>query len=252
MKRQANLQQQWGLLKSLWIYRRPGRLSGLMSLYRPLVPQGGLVFDIGAHLGDRTRAFRRLGARVVAVEPQLGPLSWLRRLHGRDSGVTIEALAIGRRPGQADLAVSPGHPSVATLSADWIDEVQAGHGGFDHVRWSERVGVEVTTLDALIERHGRPDFIKLDIEGHEAEALAGLSRPVAGLSFEFVRGALDRAFACLDRIDSLGPAAYNAVAGEQRAWRWPEWQASSVLRDWLGEGAEGLASGDIYARMETE
>ena len=29
-----------------------------------------LAFDIGAHVGDRTAAFRRLGARVVAVEPQ--------------------------------------------------------------------------------------------------------------------------------------------------------------------------------------
>lgn len=251
VKRLLNVKQRWGLLKSLWIYRRPGRLSGLTSLYGPLVPNEGLVFDVGAHLGDRTRAFRRLGARVVAVEPQAGPLAWLRRFHGRDSGVTIEALAIGSRAGRAELAISPGHPSVATLSARWIDEVRAHHGGFDHVHWSEQVGVDVITLDALIARHGRPDFIKLDIEGHEAKALQGLSEPVAGLSFEFVRGTLERTLACLDRIDALGPALYNAVAGEQRAWRWPDWQPSAALRVWLNEGADGLASGDIYARMET-
>ncbi len=251
MKLIASLQRRWGLLKSLWIYRRPGRLTGLLPLYRPLVPTDGLVFDIGAHLGDRTRAFRRLGARVLAVEPQAGPLAWLRRFHGNDAGVIIEACALGRRPGRAQLALSRAHPSVATLNASWISEVQAGHGGFDQVRWDDRTEVEVTTLDALISRYGRPDFIKLDIEGHEAEALAGLSQPVAGLSFEFVRGTLERSLACIDRIDALGPATYNAVAGEQRAWRWDEWQDSDALRAWLAAGADGLASGDIYARMQT-
>ena len=34
------------------------------------VRPGDLVFDVGAHVGDRIAAFRRLGARVVAVEPQ--------------------------------------------------------------------------------------------------------------------------------------------------------------------------------------
>ena len=251
MKPSAILQQNWGLLKSLWIYRRPGRLAGLLSLYRPLVPADGLVFDIGAHLGDRTRAFRRLGARVVALEPQAGPLRWLRRFHGNDPGVTIEPCALGRRPGRAELALSRSHPSVATLNQGWINEVQAGHGGFDQVRWDDRISVKVTTLDALISRYGRPDFIKLDIEGHEAEALAGLSQPVAGLSFEFVRGTLERSLACMDRIDALGPATYNAVAGEQRSWRWRHWQSSDTLRAWFADGAEGLASGDIYARIQT-
>jgi FkbM family methyltransferase len=238
------------LLKSLWIYRRPGRLRGLMRLYRPLVPEGSLVFDIGAHLGDRTRAFRRLGARVVAVEPQPGPLGWLKRFHDKDPGVIIEPCAIGRESGRAELLLSPTHPSVATLDSGWTETVRTAHGGFDRVHWSDRLEVEVKSLDELIRRHGRPDFIKLDIEGHEADALAGLGQPIAGLSFEFLRGTLERSLACLDRIEALGPARYNAVAGEQRHWRWPEWQSAEAMRAWLASGADELASGDIYARMQ--
>ena len=246
-----DLKHYWGLLKSLWIYRRPGRLSGLMTLYRPLVPEDGLVFDVGAHLGDRTRAFRRLGARVVALEPQPGPLAWLRQFHASDSAVVIKDCAVGAQPGRAQLALSRSHPSVATLNASWVDDVQAGHSGFERVRWDDQIEVEVTTLDALIEQYGRPDFIKLDIEGHEAEALAGLSQPVSGLSFEFVRGTLDRSLACIDRIEALAPATYNAVAGEQRRWRFSSWQSADEIRAWLSAGADNLASGDIYARMET-
>lgn len=59
-----------GLLRSLVTYWRPGRQRGLRRMYRPLVQPGDLVFDVGAHLGDRAAAFAALGARVVALEPQ--------------------------------------------------------------------------------------------------------------------------------------------------------------------------------------
>ena len=40
------------------------------ALYRRFVGPGDLAFDIGSHVGDRIGAFRRLGARVIALEPQ--------------------------------------------------------------------------------------------------------------------------------------------------------------------------------------
>ena len=63
--------ERWlGLARSLVIYWRPGRQRGLRELYRPFLCAGDLAFDVGAHLGDRTAAFQKLGARVVALEPQ--------------------------------------------------------------------------------------------------------------------------------------------------------------------------------------
>ena len=62
-----------GVMRSLGIYygwHQRRRSSAMDALYRRFVKRGDLVFDIGAHVGDRVAAFRRLGARVVAVEPQ--------------------------------------------------------------------------------------------------------------------------------------------------------------------------------------
>jgi hypothetical protein len=54
-----------GVVRSLRIYYgdRP-RAAAMDSLYGRFIRRGDLVFDIGAHVGDRA-SFRRLGARVV-------------------------------------------------------------------------------------------------------------------------------------------------------------------------------------------
>ena len=77
-------------------YGRPGGAAALDRFYRPFVPTGGLCFDIGAHVGNRTRCWSRLGARVVAVEPQGDFARFLRWLFRADPRVTI-LRAGGRR-----------------------------------------------------------------------------------------------------------------------------------------------------------
>ena len=72
-----------GLARSLAVYYGiPGRQRRLRALYGQFVRPGDLVFDIGAHLGNRTRAFAALGCRVVAVEPQPHVARMLRTLVG--------------------------------------------------------------------------------------------------------------------------------------------------------------------------
>ncbi|HET7410954.1 MAG TPA: FkbM family methyltransferase, partial [Paracoccaceae bacterium] len=105
-----------GILRSVARYRlRPGHHAGLVRLYRPFVPPGGLAFDIGAHVGDRVRAFRALGAAVVAVEPGTAAMRVLRLLHGRDARVVLVAAAAGAAEGEADFRVNSRNPTVSTL-----------------------------------------------------------------------------------------------------------------------------------------
>ncbi|HEY2135922.1 MAG TPA: FkbM family methyltransferase, partial [Xanthobacteraceae bacterium] len=174
-----------GVARSLFIYYGNRRHGAAMDrLYWGFVKPGDLVFDAGAHVGDRVAAFRRLAARVVAIEPQPALVRTLRLLYGRDASVVIEPVALGEAAGTVELRLNIDNPTVSTASAEFVAAAQ-GAPGWDGQAWTGRVTVPVTTLDALVARHGVPAFIKIDVEGFEAQVLAGLTRPVAALSFEF-------------------------------------------------------------------
>ncbi len=238
-----------GIVRSLRIYygdRRHG--PALDRLYRQFVRPGDLVFDIGAHVGDRVAAFRRLQARVIAVEPQPALIKTLRLLYGRDRNVIVEATAIGRQQGAVELNVNIDNPTVSTVSNDFI-AAAAGAPGWHGQAWPKRVRVPVTTIDALIARHGMPAFIKIDVEGFEAEALAGLGRAVPALSFEFTLIQRDVAHLCLERCGALGYARFNAILGESQKFAHDDWIDMDAIARWLGELPPEANSGDIYARL---
>ena len=239
-----------GLVRSLVVYRRPGRQRGLRRLYAQFVREGDLVFDIGAHLGDRSVAFAALGARVIAFEPQPRIARWLRRLVGGNQRIVVREEAVGARPGMEHLAISRRTPTVSTLSGSWRTQLPRTNPGFSSVQWEESIEVPVVTLDGLIESYGEPGFCKIDVEGYEAEVLAGLSQPLAGLSIEFVAGQLDVASACIGRLRELGVYRFNVVPGESRSFAFETWMNAEAIAAWIETGADGLASGDVYAVLD--
>lgn len=238
-----------GVARSLAIYWRPGRQRGLKRLYAEFAGPGDLAFDVGAHLGDRTAAFAALGASVVALEPQPHLFRWLTRLLGRHPRVALLPCAAGAQVGEATLAMSRATPTVSTLAVQWRESIGQHNQGFRTVRWEDEIRVPVTSLDVLIAEHGLPRFCKIDVEGFEDEVLAGLSQPVEAVSVEFVAGSLEVAKRCIARLSTLGDYRFNAIAGEQRQFLWPDWRSADSTTRWLSEGAGGLASGDLYARL---
>ena len=241
----------FGLVRSFVLYWRPGRQRGLRRLYSFFVTRGDLVFDIGAHLGDRTIAFAALGARVIAVEPQPRMARWLRRIVASNKGITVRTEAIGALSGTGKLAISRRTPTMSTLSTGWRDAIHKSNPLARKVRWEDEIEVSVVTLDSLIKTYGLPKFCKIDVEGYESEVLAGLNQPVAGLSIEFVHGGLELAVACVRRIQELGSYRFNVVFGEQRNFSFDVWATADAMSDWLVAGKGGASSGDMYARLES-
>jgi len=236
-----------GLVRSLYIYYgNRARSAAMDRLYGCFVQPGDLVFDIGAHVGDRVASFRRLGARVVAAEPQPAPVKVLKLLYGRDRNVAIEPVAVGRDDGAVDIMINPDNPTVSTASHEMIRTARDAPG-WEGQRWSRTVRVPLTTLDSLIARHGVPTFVKIDVEGFEYEVLAGLSRPIKAMSFEFTIIQRNVAIACVERCIALGLKHFNAALGESQVFVHPDWVSGADITAWLNELPHAANSGDIYA-----
>lgn len=239
-----------GVVRSLRIYYgNRERRDAMDALYRRFLRPGDLAYDIGAHVGDRVSSFRRLGARVVAVEPQPALVFILRLIFAFDRNVTIESAALGRKIGNIELKLNPPNPTIATASKEFV-EAARGAPGWEDQRWTKTKIVPMRTLDDLIARHGLPRFVKIDVEGFEDEVLAGLTHPLPMLSFEFTTIQRGVAISAVNRLTASTPYTFNAVLGESQKLVHAEPLDAKGISRWIESLPVEANSGDIYASMD--
>ncbi|GGT30210.1 hypothetical protein GCM10010271_37820 [Streptomyces kurssanovii] len=211
---------------------------GRTVFYRDFLKPEALVFDVGANMGNRTAVFLALGARVVAVEPQPLCAVTLAKRFGTQSDFTLVRAGLAEKPGAATLHLASSHV-LASMSSEFMNRsVYAGNS------WTDEVRVHVTTLDAMIDVFGVPDFCKIDVEGYEHETLQGLSQAIPALSLEFNPVMRDMTAKCFDHLGSLAAYRYAFSPGE----------TMSPVRDWFDHDTavsmaldESLPWGDFYA-----
>ena len=238
-----------GFFRSWLIYYGlPWKRGRMRRLYRHFIRRGGIAFDLGSHLGNRIDVWTRMGAAVVALEPNPACYRYLQRRYGGREGGTLLPLAAGAGSGEAVLHIDPRNPTLATLSRQWIGEV-SGSAAFRRIEWSSTCSVEVTTLDELIAAYGRPDFCKIDVEGFEYEVLTGLSEALPALSFEYLPQGIERAEQCLDRLQELGDYEFRISRRETMRFIGGRWLEAEEVRRFLRSLRDGDSAGDIYGRL---
>jgi FkbM family methyltransferase len=151
--------------------------------------KGNLIFDIGANQGYKTDIFLRLGARVVAVDPDEESQESLRQRFLKyrltPKRVDIEGKAVSDAISIKTMWIDAPGSAKNTLNPKWVETLRT-----DPKRFGQRLEfagvkqVETVTLEKLMATHGIPFFIKIDVEGHEPSVLRGLNRPVPYLSVE--------------------------------------------------------------------
>ncbi|GGH23149.1 hypothetical protein GCM10007036_28700 [Alsobacter metallidurans] len=239
-----------GLARSVRVYHLDlAHRRAMDALYGGFIRPGDLVFDIGAHVGDRVLSFRRLGASVVALEPQPGPAAVVRILTALDRRTTLVQAACGAAEGVVALRVNSRNPTISTASGAFVAAAD-GAPGWEGQVWDHVVSAQLTTLDALVSRFGEPAFVKIDVEGFENEVLAGLSRPIRALSFEFTTIQRDVAHAALDRLAALGDYRFDVALGETQRMVFGAPVGLAEVRRYLDGLPVSANSGDVYAFLD--
>lgn len=217
--------------------------------YSQFIHPGDLCFDVGANIGNRTELFLQLGAKVVSVEPQSACIRALRQRFGRNPNFILIPEALGSQPGKVEMYINSRENTISSFSKEWIDTVKQS-GRFSGYLWNRKQVVKVNTLNHLIDKHGIPRFIKIDVEGYEYEVLKGLSKTVRGLSFEFTPEFLGTGIKCIKHLESLGEICLNYSLGESMQMALPEWvNSDKVIAELSKYQGDNRIFGDIYVKF---
>jgi len=212
------------------------RRNSEVEFYRHLLKgfrKGDVVFDIGANHGQKTDVFLRLGARVVAIEPDAVNQEILRQKFHLyrlvKKPVTVVGKAVSDSSSKETMWIDEPGSAKNTLSRKWVETLRTDRERFGkRLDFAQRTEVETVPLEHLILHHGVPFFVKIDVEGYELSVLRGLRRPVRYLSFEVnlpefrIEG-----LECVEVLGTLAPSGrFNYSADCQRGL---------ALRDWVAQ-----------------
>jgi FkbM family methyltransferase len=173
-----------GLAKGL---RRKGGLGFLPGIAHPETAEtrflqtlnfdGKTVYDIGGFQGIMTLFFAKTAAQVITFEANPANAARINenaQLNGF-ANVRVLNLAVGDREGLLSLCVDPSMTGTATGDPEIFEQIR------HTVKGAQEFTVALTSIDSAIRRFElrEPDFVKIDIEGMELDALQGMVSLIA-------------------------------------------------------------------------
>jgi FkbM family methyltransferase len=166
----------------MWIDRGPetedamgpsGHEAELEPILTSLVPDGGIVLEVGAHVGHWTLRLAEHAGVILAVEANPDAASVLRRnLAVNDIG-NVQVLNVAAWDEATELRLEDPNRHVGGGSTRTLPT----NGDESHREESEEAGhitVQAVRLDELVEAE-RLDLVKLDVEGADLHVLRGMS-----------------------------------------------------------------------------
>ncbi|CAN5338265.1 hypothetical protein BH11BAC5_BH11BAC5_30150 [soil metagenome] len=202
-----------------------------------------LIFDVGANTGEKTSIFKKLSKEVICFEPSPNSLQTLKKRFAFTK-VIIIPVAISNKNAKCQLFIVEDRQTLNTISDKQLEKV------IEPVASESKISVldvNTETLDAMIHKFGKPQYIKIDVEGHEKEVIEGLSKPVNYLSFEnSTPNFLAEAMESIDHLFTISNGASGFNILNEGKFIFPEFCPAETVKEHLRNHHYGAA--EIYCQ----
>lgn len=214
----------------------------LKLFYGKLISKDHLCFDIGANIGNKSKIFLSLNARVIAFEPQSSCLPYLEEIKNKNSSFQFFKLGVGSSNEEKKLSLGS-HIEISTFSENFKNYFEN-----DKNYWNAREKVSVVTLNSLIEKYGIPNFCKIDVEGYEYEILNGLLYKIPLIEFEFTGGFIQETIQILEKLDTLGDCKFNYILNENSKFQLAKWLGKDNMIEMIKSLPIPKLHGNIFVK----
>lgn len=164
-----------------------------------------MLFDIGANRGDATIAGLQLGHDVVALEPAPRIYAALVQNFIYNPRVIPLRLAVSDKSNERLDFYEAEEDGLSSLNKEWLTSDSMPYAGKPY----RTIQVTTITMDDLVLSYGKPDLIKVDVEGAEWSVFKGMTKHYGTLAFEWTDVTLGEHCAQLEYLESIG---YTEVA----------------------------------------
>lgn len=172
-----------------------------------------LIFDIGCNKGDfyEVALSKHRDCKVIAVDanPQ-----FIYETH-RENLKLVHAAVSNQKDVEIEFFIDDRQTGVSTASEKWMKESRFSKGNKylrpNNSNWDKKIVAKTTTLDNLIEEYGKPDLIKIDVEGLEPQVIEGLSQKVGKICFEWTEEGVDDLERCVSDLYELGYRKFGLI-----------------------------------------
>lgn len=170
-----------------------------------------LIFDVGANHGAWSIA-NQLNNTIIAIEASHITYQHLCAETSAYSNIHPVNYAICTGDTEYVTFYQSAYDGLSTLDESWFTDPKSR---FHNWNPYHPITVRRTTLDHMIEQYGKPDYIKLDVEGSEDIALQSLSTKVDLIAFEWTSEGRDVIYRAIDHLHNLGYQKYHVQDGDE-------------------------------------
>lgn len=164
-----------------------------------------LLFDIGANRGDATIAGVNLGYKVIALEPAPRVFAELVKNFIYEPNVIPLRLAVSDSNNERIEFYECVEDGLSTMEKAWLTDPSMPYNGKEF----RTIYVNTCTMDWLVGQYGKPDLIKIDVEGAEWSVLRGMTKYSGKIAMEWTQETMSEHNEQLKYLQSIGYSKFK-------------------------------------------